>query len=62
MGYEIQDNEEQYQCPNYGPMWSKSNVEKKETRTVPNWKAFFEDDKIAYNVREIYRSARDLHH
>ena len=54
----MQDNEEQYVCPNCGHTWSKSNVEKKEIRTVPNWKVFFADDQIGHSVREIYRSAR----
>jgi hypothetical protein len=56
--YEMQDNEEQYLCPKCGNTWSKTNVEKKEIRTVPNWNTFFDDDKIGHNVREIYRSAR----
>jgi hypothetical protein len=57
-GYGTQDNEEQYLCPNCGHTWSKSNVEKKEIRTVPNWKAFFADEQIGHSIREIYRSTR----
>jgi hypothetical protein len=38
-GYEVQDNEEEYQCSKCSHIWSKSNVDKKEIRTVPNWKA-----------------------
>jgi hypothetical protein len=56
--FQMQNKEEEYQCPNCSHKWSRYNNNKTDEKTVPNWKEFFCDEKIGQSIREIYRNAR----
>ena len=57
-GFRTSDKEEEFECPKCGNKWTVSGNKKTEKREVPNWKEFFDDDKVARNIREIFRNTR----
>jgi hypothetical protein len=57
-GFKMKE-EEEFLCQQCGQVSTKSsNNKEKGKRTVPDWKAFFGDDKIAHSIKEIYRNTR----